>query len=208
MKDQHDKLEALGVEVLRLDSTLGPREEHIALARLMEPRPCIAYVTPERLGDAGFRASLARVHVALFVVDEAHCISQWGHDFRPAYLGLGEAVRSWPAAGAGVDRDGAARVKDDILRSSASPDASVIDVTCSGPTCTTTCSRRDRAQEAAMLLRLLDMQQGCGIIYAATVKRRTLATSCRRGRGGRYHGRMRAREREFVQPSSWARPPA
>src|SRR5512146_2809857 len=66
MKDQYDKLEALGVEVLRLDSTLGPREEHAALARLMKPEPCIAYVTPERLGDAGFRLSLSRVKVALF----------------------------------------------------------------------------------------------------------------------------------------------
>src|SRR5438093_1512585 len=61
MKDQYDKLEVLGVEVLRLDSTLGPREEHAALARLMQPRPCIAYVTPERLGDTSFRSSLARV---------------------------------------------------------------------------------------------------------------------------------------------------
>src|SRR5437868_5306558 len=51
MKDQHDKLAELDIEVLRLDSTLSPRDEQAALARLSENRPCIAYVTPERLGD-------------------------------------------------------------------------------------------------------------------------------------------------------------
>src|SRR5512134_2087227 len=51
MKDQHDKLAELDIEVLRLDSTLSPRDEQAALSRLSENRPCIAYVTPERLGE-------------------------------------------------------------------------------------------------------------------------------------------------------------
>src|SRR5688572_4748545 len=129
MKDQHDKLEVLGVEVIRLDSTLGQREEQAALARLTRPEPCIAYVTPERLGDHGFRASLASVKVALFVVDEAHCISQWGHDFRPAYLGLGEAIRELgrPTVLA-LTATAPPRVKDDILAQLDMRDAAVVDV--------------------------------------------------------------------------------
>src|SRR5438874_5875663 len=116
MKDQHDKLAELDMEVLRLDSTLSPRDEQASLARLSENRPCIAYVTPERLGEPRFRDRLASVRVALFVVDEAHCISQWGHDFRPAYLGLGEAVRALgrPPVLA-LTATAPPKVKDDIL---------------------------------------------------------------------------------------------
>ena len=69
MKDQTDKLDHLHMEVLRLDSTLSPRDEQTALARLSDNRPCIAYVTPERLGDSKFRERLATVNVSLFVVD-------------------------------------------------------------------------------------------------------------------------------------------
>src|SRR5579862_1635294 len=116
MKDQHDKLHELQIEVLRLDSTLSPRDEQAALSRLSENRPCIAYVTPERLGEPRFRDRLASVKVALFVVDEAHCISQWGHDFRPAYLGLGEAVEALgrPPVLA-LTATAPPKVKDDIL---------------------------------------------------------------------------------------------
>jgi GAF domain-containing protein len=61
----HDKLEQLGMDVLRLDSTLSPRDEQTALARLADGQPCVAYVTPERLSDQRFRERLRAVHVAL-----------------------------------------------------------------------------------------------------------------------------------------------
>ncbi len=206
MKDQTDKLEHLGIEVLRLDSTLTPRDEQAALARLSENRPCIAYVTPERLSESRFRERLASVRVALFVVDEAHCISQWGHDFRPAYLSLGEAVRALGSPPVlALTATAPPKVKDDILAQLDIADASVIDIGLHRPNLRyhvlrATSERKKQAQ----LLRLIEAQSGCGIIYAATVKNVDALADFLHDNGvrcGRYHGRMRAKDRERVQSS-------
>ncbi|MBX3158301.1 MAG: RecQ family ATP-dependent DNA helicase [Deltaproteobacteria bacterium] len=204
MKDQHDKLEQLDIEVLRLDSTLSPRDEQAALARLSENRPCIAYVTPERLGEPRFRERLSTVRVALFVVDEAHCISQWGHDFRPAYLGLGEAVRALgkPPVLA-LTATAPPKVKDDILAQLQIPEASVIDIGLNRPNLRYhVIKASSERKKQALLLRLIEKQQGCGIIYAATVKTVDALADFLWSQGvecGRYHGRMRAKDRERVQ---------
>jgi ATP-dependent DNA helicase RecQ len=207
MKDQHDKLAELHIEVLRLDSTLSPRDEQAALARLSENRPCIAYVTPERLGEPRFRDRLASVRVALFVVDEAHCISQWGHDFRPAYLGLGEAVRALgkPPVLA-LTATAPPKVKDDILAQLGLHDGSttsVIDIGLDRPNLRYhVIKASSERKKQALLLRLIEKQRGCGIIYAATVKTVDALADFLWSQGvecGRYHGRMRAKDRERVQ---------
>ncbi len=204
MKDQADKLDHLHIEVLRLDSTLSPREEATSLARLSENRPCIAYVTPERLSDPKFRERLASVRVALFVVDEAHCISQWGHDFRPAYLGLGEAVRALhhPPVLA-LTATAPPKVKDDILAQLQMPQASVIDIGLDRPNLRYhVIKASSERKKQALLIRLIEKQEGCGIIYAATVKTVDALADFLWSQGiqcGRYHGRMRAKDRERVQ---------
>ncbi|MEP6863823.1 MAG: ATP-dependent DNA helicase RecQ [Deltaproteobacteria bacterium] len=206
MKDQYDKLAELDIEVLRLDSTLTPRDEQAALSRLAENRPCIAYVTPERLGEPRFRDHLTKVRVALFVVDEAHCISQWGHDFRPAYLGLGEAVRALgkPPVLA-LTATAPPKVKDDILAQLglSDADASVIDIGLDRPNLRYhVIKASSERKKQAMLMRLIERQQGCGIIYAATVKTVDSLADFLWSQGiecGRYHGRMRAKDRERVQ---------
>jgi len=204
MKDQHDKLEHLDIDVVRLDSTVTPRDEAAALARLAQPKPCIAYVTPERLTDARFRARLAEVQVSLFVVDEAHCISQWGHDFRPAYLGLGDAVRALgrPPVLA-LTATAPAKVKDDILAQLGIADAAVVDIGLQRPNLRYyVLKAASERKKQAILLRLLERHPGCGIIYAATVRAVDALADDLIAHGipcGRYHGRMRAKDRDRVQ---------
>lgn len=89
MKDQEDQLVRLGIRATALHGGLEPEEQHDRLRRIESGEFDLVYVAPERLRSTRFQAVMARVRVARLAVDEAHCISEWGHDFRPDYARLG-----------------------------------------------------------------------------------------------------------------------
>ena len=97
MKDQVDALHANGVRAACYNSSLGAVEARQVLAQLHAGQIDLIYVAPERLLSSDFLERLRSFEIALFAIDEAHCVSQWGHDFRPEYAGLGKLRSIFPA---------------------------------------------------------------------------------------------------------------
>lgn len=97
MKDQVDRLRAQGIRAVAIHSGLSPRQIDIALDNCAYGDMKFLYVAPERLATETFRLRVQRMNVQLLAVDEAHCISQWGYDFRPSYLRIAELRKLLPA---------------------------------------------------------------------------------------------------------------
>lgn len=117
MQDQVRSLQQRGIPAAALHSLLSAAEQETILRRMSAGLYRLVYVAPERLGNASFCQALPQTGVRLLAVDEAHCISQWGHDFRPAYL---QIYKTWEALGRPTVLAATATatpwVQEDILR--------------------------------------------------------------------------------------------
>lgn len=118
MGDQVRSLKEAGIRGSYLNSTLTPRQQEVVMARAMAGWYDIMYVAPERLSDQRFIAFAQQVRVPLVAVDEAHCVSQWGQDFRPAYRGIPAFVNQlpWRPVVCALTATATARVRQDVSR--------------------------------------------------------------------------------------------
>ena len=172
MKDQTDKLRAAGVDALSINSGLKESEKQAAEAAVSEGGGEILYVTPERFRDREFFDALLERDVSLLVVDEAHCISEWGHDFRPDYMMIGAiAGRLGRPPVLALTATATPAVQEDIRQQLRLSDPHEVIFDLIRPNLHLELERTvNDERKAEALLRLLDGVDGTGIVYFATVK--------------------------------------
>lgn len=205
MQDQQEHAADAQIAVEKLDSTLSARAEHTAETHIQHGDAHLIYVTPERLENEEFLAMMTQAGgVSLLVVDEAHCIAEWGHDFRPAYLNIGYARQALGmppvlALTATATEEVAAEILDNLGMTNARVVNTGVERTnlhfSVHPTVNT-------EAKLACVTDLLRQEDGCGIIYTASTRSADELYDWLTEHGisvGHYHGKMHSRDREQVQ---------
>jgi ATP-dependent DNA helicase RecQ len=212
MKDQIDSLRSRGIEAVRLDSSLTADEVEDVNRRLGAGTLKLLYVAPERFKNERFLAQLQRARIALFAVDEAHCISEWGHNFRPDYLKLAEIRRQIGAERVlGLTATATPEVVRDICAAFAIPAAAAVVTGFYRDNLTLlTTPTRAGDRDALLAERLRSRVPGPTIVYVTLQKtaERVAADLRHDGLQARaYHAGIEAEERTAIQ-EWWMAAPA
>ena len=205
MKDQVDSLLQSSIEgAATLHSGLDAEERWEVEKKIRTGEIRLLYVAPERLRSLEFVLALRRAGVSLFVVDEAHCISEWGHDFRPDYLFLPRVVRDLGSPPVlALTATATPRVRQDILRSLRMREPEVVVTSFNRPNLTyRVLSAKEKKDKLPLILEVIRNSGPPGIVYGTTRKEcEELAASLKRAGvdAAHYHAGMGAAERSSVQ---------
>jgi ATP-dependent DNA helicase RecQ len=204
MKDQCESLRALGIAAVQVNSATDSEEASAAGQAVADGSAKIVMTTPERLAEPAFLEMLLAHPISLLAVDEAHCISQWGHDFRPAFLEIAHVLpRLGKPVVLALTATATEQIAQDICKQLGIPAEGVINTSAYRTNLDLrVVAVAAEADKLAQTLKLVRATEGSGIVYTATVKAAHAVHEALQDAGenaGLYHGKLGAAERARAQ---------
>lgn len=207
MKDQVDSLRQNGIDALVINSTMTASQQNDAMQAMADGKAKLVYVAPERLRNSRFLDAIRDANVSLLAVDEAHCVSEWGHDFRPDYARLGDVRSRYlrDVQTIALTATATPTVREDVigLLRLRHPATFVTGFSRTNLHFSVAQSKTDTEKQSQLCDYLQSHQNNTGIIYAATRKRCEEIADWLPEKIGRpiavYHGGLDSNSRRMVQ---------